>query len=160
MINLRYHIVSITAVFLALGIGITMGSTFLGKATLDRIDNNVRNAKRQVETANAENSDLRKQVSQDRARNSGFLDAAAPRMFNATLTDIPVLVVAADGVDQDSLDHVRDALTSSGAAFDGTLVATDKLELNGGDAGDLATALGSDDTDPATLREELSKRVS
>ena len=36
MINLRYHIVSITAVFLALGIGLTLGSTFLDRVTVDR----------------------------------------------------------------------------------------------------------------------------
>ena len=31
MINLRYHIVSITAVFLALGIGTALGGTFLDR---------------------------------------------------------------------------------------------------------------------------------
>jgi hypothetical protein len=37
MINLRYHIVSLTAVFLAIGIGLTLGSTFLDRATVDNL---------------------------------------------------------------------------------------------------------------------------
>ncbi len=38
MINLRYHIISITAVFLALGIGLTLGSTFLDRVTVDTLE--------------------------------------------------------------------------------------------------------------------------
>ena len=38
MINLRYHIVSLIAVFLALGIGVAMGSTFLDRATVDNLN--------------------------------------------------------------------------------------------------------------------------
>ena len=62
MINLRYHIVSITAVFLALGIGITMGSTFLGRGALERIDRNVKNAQEQVRRTNKENAELKREV--------------------------------------------------------------------------------------------------
>ena len=54
MINLRYHIVSITAVFLALGIGITLGSTFIGRETLDRIDQNVKAARAERDRVRAE----------------------------------------------------------------------------------------------------------
>ena len=160
MINLRYHIVSITAVFLALGIGITMGSTFLGKATLDRIDNNVKSARKENQKVTAENSELRKQVSLDTSRTEDLIAAATPRMFTDTLTGVPVVLVAADGVDQDSLDHLKVALTVSGAKFDGTLIATDKLALTGGDVSDLATALGSESTSPSLLRAELAKEVS
>ncbi|NLA37006.1 MAG: copper transporter, partial [Actinobacteria bacterium] len=35
MINLRFHIVSIVAVFLALAIGILTGSTLLDRATIE-----------------------------------------------------------------------------------------------------------------------------
>jgi hypothetical protein len=38
MINLRYHIVSLTAVFLAIGIGLAFGSSFLDQATVDGIN--------------------------------------------------------------------------------------------------------------------------
>ena len=102
MINLRYHIVSITAVFLALGIGITMGSTFLGKATLDRIDNNVKDARERVREVNEENSELRRQVNLSRSRSADLTEAALGRMFTDRLTDVPVVLVAAEGVDRDA----------------------------------------------------------
>ena len=37
MINFRFHIVSLTAVFLALGIGLMLGTTFLDTATVDSL---------------------------------------------------------------------------------------------------------------------------
>jgi len=160
MVNLRYHIVSITAVFLALGIGITMGSSFLGKATLDRIDQNVRNARTEVKNVKAENDVLKKQVSLDHSRSARLTDAAVPRLFNGALTDVPVLVIAADGVDQDSLDNLRATLTASGARFDGTIIATDKLQLLGGDAGRLGTLIGSTSTDPTVLHNSLADAVA
>lgn len=160
MINLRYHIVSITAVFLALGIGITMGSTFLGKAAVDRIDTNVRQAQEDVRNTRADNSDLRKQVSLDRNRNEKLIDGAIPRLFADTLTEVPIVVIAEDGVDQGSLDKLRLALTASGARFDGTLVATDKLGLDGDSVGDLATAIDSTTTEVATLRRQALNRLS
>ena len=41
MINLRYHIVSLVAVFLALGMGIVMGSTVIDRVTVDALNNNL-----------------------------------------------------------------------------------------------------------------------
>ncbi len=38
MINFRYHIVSLIAVFLALGIGLVLGTTFLDDATIDGLE--------------------------------------------------------------------------------------------------------------------------
>ena len=49
MINIRYHIVSITAVFLALGIGVAMGSTFLGKATVDQLKTQISKAEKRID---------------------------------------------------------------------------------------------------------------
>ena len=39
MINLRYHIVSIVAVFLALAVGVVMGSTVIARSELDFLHN-------------------------------------------------------------------------------------------------------------------------
>lgn len=160
MINLRYHIVSITAVFLALGIGITMGSTFLGKATLDRIDNNVKDARERVREVNEENSELRRQVNLSRSRSADLTEAALGRMFTDMLTDVPVVLVAAEGVDRDSLRDLQVALTASGASFDGTLTATDKFALTGGDAEDLAEILGGSADEVGQLRRAVTDELA
>lgn len=41
MINLRYHIISIVAVFLALGIGLALGSTFVDSILVNELEDQV-----------------------------------------------------------------------------------------------------------------------
>ncbi|MEC8829048.1 MAG: copper transporter, partial [Actinomycetota bacterium] len=41
MINLRYHIISIVAVFLALGIGLALGSTFVDSVLVNELEDQV-----------------------------------------------------------------------------------------------------------------------
>jgi hypothetical protein len=58
MVNLRYHIVSLTAVFLALGIGLTLGSSFLDRVTVDTLNNQLTALEGQIGETRAENRDL------------------------------------------------------------------------------------------------------
>ena len=53
MINIRYHIVSITAVFLALGIGVALGSTFLDRVTVNVLDDQISSAENRIRETNA-----------------------------------------------------------------------------------------------------------
>ena len=62
MINIRYHIVSITAIFLALGIGTLLGSTFLDRATVDQLDRNIRNAEARIADTEQENGRLEEEL--------------------------------------------------------------------------------------------------
>ena len=48
MLNFRYHIVSIVAVFLALGIGVIGGTTVVDRFTLDFLEDEVARADRAV----------------------------------------------------------------------------------------------------------------
>jgi len=160
LINLRYHIVSITAVFLALGLGIAMGSTFLGKATVDQINKNVQGARREVQETRAENARLREAVDRFEQRGEDLTEQSAGRLFEGRLEDVPVVVIAAPGVDEDSLDDLLAAVQGSSARFEGTLVATDKLGLAENDAAELAEILDSATTDPVQLRRLVASGVA
>jgi hypothetical protein len=160
VINLRYHIVSITAVFLALGIGITMGSTFLGRGALDRIDQNVKDAQERVQRTNAENDELRREVDELRDREEQLTSDGVRRVFEGQLEDVPVLVVAAPGVDQESLDHLSDALEGSASTFLGTLRVSPKVQLEGGAVGDLAEVLDATTREPDDLRNLAVERLA
>ena len=48
MINLRYHVVSLVAVFLALGIGVIMGATVIDRVTVDQVRNQLKSVERSV----------------------------------------------------------------------------------------------------------------
>ncbi|MEJ7583855.1 MAG: copper transporter [Acidimicrobiales bacterium] len=160
MINLRYHIVSITAVFLALGIGITMGSTFLGRTALDRIDANVDRARRERNEVRADNARLRESVSTFEERRRALSEEGAEQMFEGRLEDVPVLLITAPGVDQDSLDQLQIALRGSGAGLLGSLVVSNKLALDGGDAAELAEVLDVSTDDPDQLRRIVTTRLA
>ncbi|MGB1821759.1 MAG: copper transporter, partial [Acidimicrobiales bacterium] len=58
MINLRYHIVSVVAVFLALGIGLALGSTFVDSILVNELEDQVN----QLDLAQEEAVELKNQA--------------------------------------------------------------------------------------------------
>ncbi len=160
MINLRYHIVSITAVFLALGIGITLGSTFIGRETLDQIRNNVDSARNERNQTRAENEELRRQLDLERTRGAGLTEEGVKRLFEGRLEDVPVLLVASPGIDGDSLDAMSEAVNDSASNFLGTLTVEPKVQLEGDGVEDMAAALDATLRDPERLRDLATKRLA
>ncbi|HYI60272.1 MAG TPA: copper transporter [Acidimicrobiales bacterium] len=160
MINLRYHIVSITAVFLALGIGIAMGSSFLSDAAVEQVDRNIESTRNEARSARAEAGRLRDEVERRTERDEELRDQAAARLFRADLAGVPVVVLTVGGVDEDSLDRLRTALTSSQADFAGTLTITDGVAATGDDANTVARLLDREDASEAALRSGLAVGVA
>ena len=79
MIDFRYHVVSIVAVFLALAIGIVLGSTELQGTTIDVLKNTSQQIKNQYDATHARNVELNQQVSADQAVAQAARAAAARR---------------------------------------------------------------------------------
>ena len=97
MINIRYHIVSITAVFLALGIGVALGSTFLDRATVDLLENRIGSAEDRIDDTNAENERLTSELADADERDASLIVLASEDLVSDHLTDVPLLVIAAPG---------------------------------------------------------------
>lgn len=142
MINLRYHVVSLTAVFLALAIGVAMGTGFLNKATVDQLKRQISSAEGGIKAANAESAGLRGELDRARQTDDALL-ASGDFLVGGRLTDVPVVAIASENIDQDSLNRLRALLATSGADFRGTLTITDRLRLDAGDDDQLAQILGS-----------------
>ncbi|HUQ62872.1 MAG TPA: copper transporter [Acidimicrobiales bacterium] len=139
MINLRYHIVSIVAVFLALGIGVVMGSTVIDRVTVDTLNARVNSVERRVREAETENQRINGQLQTVR----DFADQARDQITRSHLTTVPVLVMAVQGIDRKPVDALREALVTSEATVAGTLWFTPKMRLsNDGDTKALAAAAG------------------
>lgn len=157
MINLRYHIVSITAVFLALGIGTALGGTFLDKYTVDVLDRNIRSAEERIKETNAENARLEREIAQARARDESLIRVAGSSLLRDHLTDVPVLIVTAPGVGTEVLSNLRLAVDQSGADLRGTLELREALTFTDDVSDDLAELVDmeTDDEDagPAVLAE-------
>ena len=152
MINIRYHIVSITAVFLALGLGVALGSTFLDGATVDVLERNIKSAENRISATNAENDRLNDQLDKSKERDDSLTLVGSESLLAGELTDVPVLVIAAPGVESGDVDVLATMLERSDADFRGTLQLTDKLDFTGGPDSDLASDLALTSPDLATLK--------
>lgn len=160
MINIRYHIVSITAVFLALGIGVLLGSTFLDRATVNVLDSQISSAEKRIKATNQENDRLNQQVSESRERDASLILVGSESLLADQLTDLPVLVVAAPGVDNDAIAVLGSILERSGADFRGTLQLSDDLAFTGDVDTDLVTDLGLPDVDAAGLKTAATTSIT
>ncbi len=144
MINFRYHIVSLTAVFLSLVIGIAMGTTVVSKATVDGLRTNLNRVEARSTSVQAANADLRAKLRDADKMDESLEDQMLTPTVREALTDVPVLVIASKGIDRNALDQVLKALTASGADLDGTLLVNERLLLTGENSDRLAEALGVD----------------
>jgi hypothetical protein len=115
MIDFRYHLVSIVAVFLALAIGIVLGATQLQPLTQRELDNQSSSEEHQIDSLHSQNRDLQSQLRSSQA----FATANAPYVLAGQLTGQRVVLVTAPGADGSVATGVTTALTQAGAKVTG-----------------------------------------
>ncbi|WIM94586.1 copper transporter [Actinoplanes oblitus] len=122
MINFRYHVVSLTAVFLALAIGLVVGTAALNGPVSE-------NLKEQLANLNKDNNVKRDQVNQykeELTRNQDFATETAPYVLAGKLATRKVAVVALPG-GKDSADGVIKMLGVAGATITAHVTIEDKF---------------------------------
>lgn len=149
MINFRYHLVSLTAVFLALAAGITIGAGVVDRATVTRIEGQLRNVDSRREETNAQNDRLKT----DLGRWTKFSDQASGVVVEGRLTGATVFLVGTTGVDRQLVEDTRDTFTAAGATVDGILWFTSKWALTNDD--DIRRMAGVLDAAPTTRPDDL-----
>lgn len=155
MINLRYHIVSLTAVFLAMGIGLTLGSTFLDRATVENLNGQLQSLEQRLEDRDRQIRELQTQVDDDSELQEA-LDEQGPALLRGVMDQAPVVVLAARGVDEDAVEGALRSLSAAGADVQGTWWLTDRFLLADDSAvDDLRDVLGETSDDPARLRRSV-----
>jgi hypothetical protein len=115
--NLRYHIASLVAVFLALAVGLVLGTVVTESGLLKS------QIQSTVASLNTTYSDLRTQIRSLQARDAdltSFASEAGPQISRDALTGRTVLIVA----DPDSAKTVTDASNAIRAAGGQVAVAT------------------------------------
>jgi hypothetical protein len=161
MINLRYHIVSITAVFLALGIGLTLGSTFLDRATVENVKGQLETLEEKFKETDARNAELNRRVDRIEDRDRLLAEQLPERLTHGLLEGVPVLVIAEDGVDEDIVHQTVSALIGADARVAGTWWLTERFALDDeSERRDLGAALGLSSSDAERLRRNAMLRVS
>ncbi len=161
MVSIRYHIVTLVAVFLALGIGVAVGSTVIDKALVGDLENRVDSLENRLSDARTESDTMRRQLD-DLTHRDDELDAEGPEALLAgTLDGVSVLVVAAQGIDEGPIDKLHAAVEAAGGSYQGTVWVTARLALSDDDAvAALADLVGSASTEPAALRQRLEEQLA
>ena len=122
MINFRYHVVSLTAVFLALAIGLVVGTAALNGPVADSL-------KSQVDGLSKDNSNYRDQANQyldELNRAQEFATEVAPALLAGKLTDRRLLLLVLPA-GQDHADGVAAMLTMAGAKITARVAVQDKF---------------------------------
>ena len=117
MINFRFHLVSLVAVFLALALGVVMGSTVIDRAIVDRLSSQIESVKKRADAERADNRALRDQVKGLET----FIAQSQPQVTARRLNQVPVTVVAVRGVPGEDVKGATDILRSAGALVPGVL---------------------------------------
>lgn len=118
MIDFRYHLVSLIAVFLAVALGIVIGTTQLNGSVLDGLEGQVNALTDEKDTLQAQANNLTEQLAQDDAYDA----AVAPLIVADQLLGSSVLlIVTDDAVSSETVDQTTSLLAASGAELTGTL---------------------------------------
>ncbi len=126
MINFRFHLISLVAVFLALGIGVAMGASFIDRATVDSLRGRVDALEQSYRRRGAELDAARSRLASS-DNQAAALSGAGSRALVNRLSDVPVVLVVTDSVDEDVLDATRTSLAVSGAVPAGTMTLKSSL---------------------------------
>jgi hypothetical protein len=152
MITFRYHVVTLVAVFMAIGLGVLFGATF--------IDQNIVDSLRATQARLGErNEALRGRIVDLENENEAlqtFTGSTRDIVVRNSLQNVPVVLISFESTPGDALDAVRGTLTLAGARTDGHITLSDRLDLKSAENRQrLADALGSSSIDAGKLSEEL-----
>ena len=123
MIDLRYHLVSIVAIFLALTVGIVMGTTLLQSPAIE-------SARRTSDQMTKDNSSLRAEIDALRGREAGndsFVTALTAQRVAGELTGQHVVLIEAPGSSTTYREAAQQVLTQAGALVTGRVALSEKF---------------------------------
>jgi hypothetical protein len=156
MVTFRFYIVSLVAVFLALAMGVVVGSTLIDRAIVDRLDRSVDSVSDRLDRQRDENARLRQELDQLH----DYADGTAASVVDGTLDGGAAAVVAERGVDADVVEASVAMLQQADGAAPGILWLEPSWALaEEGDRARMAEVLDVPETGPGRLRDRAWGRL-
>ncbi|MCH7229759.1 copper transporter [Glycomyces sp. L485] len=121
MINFRYHLVSLTAVFLALTVGLILGTAALNGPAMEALEATSQSLRDNNNALREEITALQDELEDDQS----FASEIAPSYLAEKLTGQNVLVVALPGVETDVAESVEEMLGHADATSAGRITLLD-----------------------------------
>jgi hypothetical protein len=125
LIDLRFHIISLVAVFLALALGILLGSSVIQGALVDRLESDIRRYQEERDEAVEQAGELE---SENTVLSGRLLKDFGPWAVHQRLEGANFIVISEGPVPQ-WRDHVLGALEDAGAQAAGTIVLEERWAL-------------------------------
>jgi len=122
VINFRYHVVSLTAVFLALAIGLVVGTAALNGPVADSLKDRVNGLSKNNEQLRESVNSLENEVK----REEDIVTEMAPHVLRGTLTGRRVLLIGLPS-GQDHVEEVAAMVRMAGASITGQIEVQEKL---------------------------------
>lgn len=149
MVNFRFHVVSIIAIFLAIAIGTVMGATFVGRGVIDNLQGRIDRVQRNADQEHEENARL----SAANDQQAQYVDQTAGYAVGRSLAGVRIDLVAERGVDGATVDEQADLLRSAGATVPGIVWLEESWKLNSADEQSaMRAATGLTNRAPVPLR--------
>jgi len=123
VVSFRYHLVTIVAVFLALGLGVLAGTTVLDQSLVNSLEN-------RQELLTADLNELRGEVAELQSTAAAYeqvVEELAPTVSEGLLFGGDIVVVTHEGVDGAALAQALDSLEVSGANIRAVLTVRDQM---------------------------------
>lgn len=158
MISFRFHLVSLVAVFLALGLGVLTGTTVLNRGIVAQLESNTERLSRDLDA-------VRESVTRLQAENeswTAFGEGAMTPLLAGRLVGQEVILVTQDGADGTMLAGIRRALEAADAEVVALLSVSSRMALQTeADRDALAAAVGLDPSlDPATISSQVASLLA
>ncbi len=115
MINIRYHVYSLVAVFLALAIGVAAGSTVVQRSVVDNLRSTQGRIEQNLDELEAQNAELQERTGALEGREGSLIDEGPAALLAGKLTGQPLVLLRTEGTPGGAVDRVRDVLEVAGA---------------------------------------------
>jgi hypothetical protein len=133
---MRQHAISIAAIFIALAIGVVLGSGLLSSGLVSGLRDDKSDLENEIGALQETNNQLGEQLN---AADS-FDDAVSGRVVRDALADRSVVVITTPDADPGDVDGIENAIGASGAAVTGRVSLTDSF-VSAASGDDLRTRL-------------------
>ncbi|MDH6678547.1 hypothetical protein M2284_002760 [Rhodococcus sp. LBL1] len=117
---MRQHAISIAAIFLALAIGVVLGSGLLSNGMLSGLRDDKAELQNQIEHLNEKNNQLGEQLTAA----DGFDSAVADRVLHDTLAQRSVIVITTPDADPGDIEGVQRSVAQAGGSITGRVSLT------------------------------------
>jgi hypothetical protein len=158
LISFRYHVVTIVAVFLALGLGVLAGTTVLDQGLVSNLKQRTRDAERETTRIQRELAGTKGESTQLQ----NLLQQASPFLIQGRLSGSKVVVVTYNGTDTTARNEALDALQESGADVLAVLAVTDRMAVaDPTSQSELESLLGAPSSgDPSPTASQLTRQAA